>query len=91
MKTVNISLPDSMANQIDLLLGQEEYVSRSEVVRTALRIFFTLDQREESVELQTFKKRPLSEIASEMKKAGNSKKNIDSIIDGLSKSSLYSS
>jgi len=91
MKTVNISLPDSLSEQIDFLLGREEYVSKSEVVRTALRIFFTLNQNTEPIELQTFNKRPLSEIASSLQKAGNSKTEVESIVNGLAKSSIYSS
>lgn len=44
MRTVNISLPDSLAIKVDDLLAQKEYASRSEVVRTALRVFLTIDE-----------------------------------------------
>jgi Arc/MetJ-type ribon-helix-helix transcriptional regulator len=89
MKTVNISIPDNLASQIDLLLGEQEYASRSEVVRTALRIFFTLDDSSQPRELSTFQKRPLNEIENDMREAGHPPKLIDSVLSGLKKSSFY--
>jgi len=89
MKTVNISIPDKLASQIDLLLGQEQYSSRSEVVRTALRIFFTLDSSSRQQDLSIFQKRPLNEIESDMREAGHSPQLIKRIMQGLKKSSLY--
>ena len=89
MKTVNISIPDNLASQIDLLLGEQEYASRSEVVRTALRIFFTLDDSSQLRELSTFKKRPLDQIENDMREAGHPAKLIDSVLSGLKKSSFY--
>jgi len=89
MKTVNISLPESLATQIDMLLGQKEYSSRSEVVRTALRVFFTFQKSSSDVELIPFKKRPVDEVKKEMITAGHSKEFVSSVIHGLEKSSIY--
>jgi len=39
--TVNISLPDDMVERIDKIVEEEDYASRSELVRDALRGFFS--------------------------------------------------
>jgi len=39
--TVNISLPDDMVERIDKIVDEEDYASRSELVRDALRGFFS--------------------------------------------------
>jgi len=39
--TINISLPDDMTEKIDKIIKEENYASRSELVRDALRGFFS--------------------------------------------------
>lgn len=41
MGTINISLPDEMISKIDEILRNENYASRSELVRDSLRGFFS--------------------------------------------------
>lgn len=89
MRTVNISLPENLAERIEILLAQKEFVSRSEVVRTALRVFFTLEQKIAPVELVSFTKRPLADIKSELKGAGHDSAFVNSVIKGLKDSSMY--
>jgi len=89
MKTVNISLPDSLAVQIEKLLGQNEYSSRSEVVRTALRVFFSFQTPAPGIELVPFQKRPLTEIRRDLLESGHSQKFTANIINSLKKSSVY--
>jgi len=89
MRTVNISLPENLAQRIEVLLAQKEFVSRSEVVRTALRVFFTLEQRVDPVELVPFTKKPLIDIKSELKEAGHDSAFVNGVIKGLKESSVY--
>lgn len=89
MRTVNISLPENLAERIEVLLAQKEFVSRSEVVRTALRVYFTLEQGKAPVELVPFAKLPLSKIKKELSKAGHDSAFVESMIKGLKESSVY--
>lgn len=89
MTTINVSLPESLAEKVELLLAQKEYASRSEVIRTALRVFFTLEAREETVELLPFVKRPLNEVKAELLEAGQKPEFVESVVSGLKKSSVY--
>ena len=77
MRTVNVSLPDNLAKQVDVTLLEGEYSSRSELFRTALRIFFVLD------------KKPINEIRKDLQEAGHNTKFVESVSKGLTKSSLY--
>jgi len=41
MGTINISLPDEMIEKLDGIVKERQYVSRSEIVRDALRTLFS--------------------------------------------------
>lgn len=86
MTTVNISLPNKMARQIDRLTHEKGYASRSELVRDLLREKLV----EEIAPFQVFEKRPLTEIRMQLAKTGRyNRKFIDSLVKGLKESSLY--
>ncbi|OGM31495.1 hypothetical protein A2630_03660 [Candidatus Woesebacteria bacterium RIFCSPHIGHO2_01_FULL_44_10] len=88
MQTVNISLPTKLAGKLDQVVDKEGYASRSEFVRSLLR-FYLLTQRSEVI-FKPFKKVSLSKIKREMKATGQyNEKFIESVIGGLSKSSVY--
>ena len=89
MRTVNVSLPDNLAKQVDVTLLEGEYSSRSELFRTALRIFFVLDKKEEKVGFEYFDKKPINEIRKDLQEAGHNTKFVESVSKGLTKSSLY--
>ena len=89
MRTMNISIPYSLAADVDLLTRQGEYASRSEVVRTALRLFLTLTTDNAAPELLPFIHQPLNKIESELNTAGYKPEFTQSVINGLKKSSVY--
>ena len=89
MQTVNISLPESLAQQVSGLISQGEYASRSEVFRTALRLFLALEKAESPLIFSQFVRRPLSEIESGLSEAGYKPEFVQSVTNGLKKSSLY--
>ncbi len=85
MTTFSISLPAQIAQKIDLETRKQGFATRSEFIRALLRRYFTKE-----LEFETFTPRPLEEIRSGMEKTGKyNKKFIDSVIKGLSESSLY--
>ncbi len=87
MTTVTISLPDQIAKKVDTEAKSQGFATRSEFVRSLLRKHFTETKR---VEFLPFKKKPLTQIRSEFEKTGKyNKKFIDSLIKGLSQSSIY--
>ena len=89
--TFNISLPQTLANQVDKQIASGEFASRSEFFRTVLRLYETIIQRQvPPLEIVPFKKRPLGEIEKSMLATGKyDKKFVKSIIRGLAKSSVY--
>lgn len=87
MTTVTISLPDSIAKQLDQETVQKGFATRSEFIRALLRRYLT-----GGVEFETFTSRPIEEIKLELAKTGKySEKFIESVTRGLSKSSAYGS
>lgn len=87
MTTFSISLPNQVAKAIDLEYKGFGFASRSEFIRDLIRRFLF-----ESQTFKVFSPRPLEEIKFELTKSGKySQKFIESVIKGLSKSSLYAS
>lgn len=84
---MTISLPNQIVGQIDTEIRKLGFATRSEFVRSLLRRYFVKE-----LEFETFHKRPLEEIKFELAKTGKyDKKFINSLVKGLSKSSLYAS
>lgn len=90
MRTINFSVPESLSNKIDELLEREDYASRSELLRTALRIFLILEEKSDVPLLSSFVRRPLEEIKQGLASAGYKPEFIESVVEGLRKSSVYS-
>lgn len=87
MTTITISLPDTVARQVDDHSKKGGFATRSEFIRDLLRKFFTAS---EPIDMQPFRRRPLSEIKADLAKTGKyNQEFIDDVIEGLSKSSLY--
>ena len=93
MKTLNISLPTKLSFKVDELVEEGGYASRSEFFRTLLRLYLQLTEIKLASSMPffvPFKKQPLSKVKKELKQTGLYKKEfIESVISGLSKSSLY--
>jgi len=89
MTTVTISLPNQIAKRVDAETKGQGFASRSEFIRTLLRKYFVKEVRKELI-FQEFKPQPLSQIRDTFEKTGKyNKKFIDSVIRGLSESSVY--
>lgn len=85
MATLSISLPNQIVNQIDAEIKKFGFATRSEFIRGLLRRYFTSE-----LKFEKFTPHSLSEIKAELAKTGKySEKFIESVVDGLSKSSLY--
>ena len=83
MTTVTISLPDSIARELDKETAQRGFATRSEFVRALLRRYLG-----GSREFETYSTRPIEEIKLELAKTGKySEKFIESVTKGLAKSS----
>lgn len=93
MHTLNISLPEKLSVKIDRIVEEEGYASRSEFIRTLLRLYFQLTKAEAKLTqpfFVPFKKRPLVKVRRELEKTGFYNKSfIKSVISGLKKSSVY--
>ncbi len=88
MTTITISLPDQTAEKIDREAAKHGYATRSEFVRSLIRRY--LVEEKETVVFREFKPRSLKEIRKEFKQTGKyTSKFIDSLIEGLSGSSVY--
>lgn len=94
MQTINISLPESLATQVETVIEKEGYASRSEFFRALLRFYLysagTITTHGEIV-LTPFMKKPLVTIEEELTSTGKyNRRFIQSVVSGLRKSSLYS-
>ena len=91
MRTINISLPDTLAEQLDATAAVRGFASRSEFLRSLLRKHLEeADGKEFPLPVIVYKKRPLSEVRREMEETGKyNKKFIDSVVRGLARSSVY--
>ncbi len=89
MSTITISLPKQIAQRVDVETKKEGFATRSEFIRNLLRRYFTSEVRQDLV-FQTFQPKPLKQVRSAFEKTGKyNKQFIDSLIQGLSKSSAY--
>lgn len=88
MRAVSVTLPKSLAQQTELLVTRGEYVSLSEVLRTALRLLLAVEEKT-SPELMLFSKKPLNEIKKGLRGAGHNPQFVDGVVSGLKKSSVY--
>jgi len=93
MRTINISLPDKLAAQLDIQATIRGFASRSEFLRSLLRRYLE-EEKEVKFPLPViiYKKKPLDVVRREMEATGKyNKKFIDSVVTGLSRSSIYAS
>jgi len=87
MTTMTISLPDQVAQKINIEARKKDFATRSEFIRNLLRDYFS---KVEEFELEEFKPIPLAQLRLELTKTGKySQKFIDSVIDGFKESSVY--
>lgn len=89
MQTLNISVPQSLAEKIDDTIKNEGYASRSEFFR-ALARFYLLTKQQSELSLLPFKKVSLAQVEKGLRQSGQyNEKFIKSVVKGLSRSSLY--
>ncbi len=85
MATVTISLPNQVAKQVDSEAKKYGFATRSEFIRSLLRRYFSGE-----LPFEEFRSEPLSKIRLELARTGKySQEFIDSVVNGLSKSSVY--
>jgi len=85
MRTVNISIPDSLFQLATKEVKKSGFASISEYIRSLIR-----EQLQKRVSFEVFEKRDLSEVQKELEKTGlYNQKFINSVLKGLSRSSLY--
>lgn len=91
MVTLNISLPEPLAQVVDREVRGGLYASRSEFFRTLLRMYEVMSGKTaQPFEFMEFEKRPLKEIEKGFTDTGKySKKFVKDLILGLKKSSIY--
>jgi len=90
MRAISVTLPENLVQQTEALIDQGEYTSHSEVLRTALRFLFAIEEKAIPLELFQFSKRPLDEVRKELKGADHKSEFVESVVKGLRKSSVYS-
>ncbi len=82
---MTISLPDTVASQVEHETRKKGFATRSEFIRSLLRRYFANE-----LPLEPFTARPLDEIRGELAATGKyTEKFINSVVSGLSKSSFY--
>lgn len=85
MTTFTISLPDTVAAQLESEIKNKGFATRSEFIRTLLRRHFAGE-----FSLEVFQPKPIEEVRLELAKTGKySEKFIESVTHGLAKSSVY--
>lgn len=85
MTTITISLPGQIARRVDMEAKEHGFSTRSEFIRSLLRRYFAGE-----LQLETFTPQPLEKIRLELARTGKySQDFIESVIKGLSKSSVY--
>ena len=89
MTTLTISLPDKIAKEVDIETRRQGYATRSEFIRGLIRKYFS---KAEAITFEEFKPIPLGRLKLELARSGKySEKFINSVVSGLSKSSVYAS
>ena len=93
MRTVNVSLPDNLATEVDTIVSEKGYASRSEFFRALLRFYSFLASEKESKDilaLTPFAKKPIEEVESALLSSGRYGNDfVKSVVSGLRKSSVY--
>lgn len=91
MRTINISLPDKLAQELDAVAAVRGFASRSEFLRNLLRKYLEGETDAKfPLPIIVYKKKPLAKIRQEMEASGKyNKKFIDSVVSGLARSSVY--
>jgi len=85
MATLSISLPNQIAQRVNIETKKYGFATRSEFIRALLRRYFA-----DELEFEVFNPKPIEEVKLELAKTGKySQKFIESVTKGLSKSSLY--
>ena len=85
MSTVTISLPGQIAKRVDSEAKRQGFATRSEFIRSLLRRYFAHE-----LELETFDKKPQEQEKMELARTGKySEEFINSVVDGLAKSTPY--
>lgn len=85
MTTINISLPTTLARQLDSLRDFKGYATRSELVRELLR-----ERLSQEHDFKKFDNPPLETVEKDLRKTGKyNDEFIASVINGLKKSSFY--
>jgi len=91
MRTINISLPDKLAQDLDATAALRGFASRSEFLRDLLRKH--LENKSEArfpLPIMVYKKQPLEKVRQDMEASGKyNKKFVDSVVRGLARSSIY--
>ncbi len=89
MSTITISLPGQITKRVDSETKRQGFATRSEFIRNLIRRYFTSEAKQDLV-FQSFQPKPLKQVRSAFEKTGRyNKQFIDSLIQGLSKSSAY--
>lgn len=85
MSTITISLPDQIAKKVDSEAKKHGFATRSEFIRNLLRRYFV-----DELKFEQFRPVALSQIKADLARTDKySQDFIDSVVDGLSKSSPY--
>jgi Arc/MetJ-type ribon-helix-helix transcriptional regulator len=88
LQTINISLPDSLAQKIDAIIEKGDFSSKSEFFRHILRLY--LDSHIVNAEPEVFEKMSLNVLRDGLKHTGKYTDTfIDSVLEGVKESSLY--
>lgn len=90
VQTINISLPKKLSTTVETIVEKEGYASKSEFIRTLIRLYLHLTAKKDKSFLLPYKKQPIAKVKKSLQTSKQySKEFIDSVISGLSKSSLY--
>lgn len=85
MVTMTISLPEQIAQHVDIASKTSGFATRSEFIRALLRQYFFPETK-----FEMFTPRPLGEIKAGLVSTGKyNQKFINSVVKGLKKSSFY--
>lgn len=86
MSTITISLPSQIAKKIDLEANKQGFATRSEFIRSLLRKYFNGMKDE----FEVLDPKSIKQIKLDLAKTGKyNQKFIESVTEGLAKSSLY--
>ena len=94
MKTINISLPETMADHVEAAVTSGAYASKSEFFRMLLRGYLapkqTTTNPKESLIMDSYQSPPVSEVEDSLRATGKyNDEFIQSVVAGLKKSSAY--